>query len=460
MTRKRGLFNIGTSMKNANHFFKNYSHHWKGWSRSKETKRTAKNYFAGILLPGKRKNMSSVSRRICLDPNAAQQFITDSPWDAEGVMVTNIRTMSKKTASKNGILIVDDTGQAKKGKKSPGVSRQYSGTLGKTGNCQVFVECMYCVPGQKRNADAKYWPTGMRMYLPEEWLKDKQRCKMAGIPNDIEFQTKPTIALDLIKRVRNEGVPHRAITADTAYGTNGGFRSTLRDWKEPYVVAVIPSLISTVPEDTPIIPTGTKSANGRIRKYPGLSKDVKLKTPDVIASEISDNHWQEVTWSEGTKGKLSARFSRRRVRVVAREKRPTAETGWLLFKRTKNGELKVYMCWGLDDTSLEELVRIAHIRWVIEQGFKQMKGELGLDDFEGRKWQGWHHHAAMVITAFCYLMLLRVEGYTSGEKLPTLPQVRREFSRIFIRKTYELKFNISPEDADEFLDENPFLIPE
>ena len=104
------------------------------------------------------------------------------------------------------------------------------------------------------------------------------------------------------------------------------------------MVAVIPSLISVVPEDTYIIPVGTKSANGRIRKYPGLPKDVKPKTPDVIASEISDNDWQELIWSEGTKGKLSARFSRRRVRVVVRKKKPTNETGWLLFERTKDGE--------------------------------------------------------------------------------------------------------------------------
>lgn len=459
MTRKRGLFIIGTGMKGFAGFFKVFSHNWNGWSRCKETKRSAKNYMAGILLPGKEKNMSSISRRVHLNPNATQQFITDSPWDAQQVMITNIETMSKKTAKDNGILIVDDSGQAKKGRKSPGVSRQYSGTLGKPDNCQVFVNCMYSVPGQKWNADVIYWSTGMRMYLPEEWFKDKKRCKEAGIPDDIEFQTKPEIALDLIARVRKKRVPHRAITADTAYGTDGGFRNTLQEWKEPYVVAVKPSHISVVPEDTPLIPVKKKSGKGRPRKYPGFPKGIKPKTANVVASEISDEDWQEVEWSEGTKGKLSANFIRIRVRV-ANSGRPTEETGWLLFEKTKDGELKVYICWGLDGASLEELVEIAHIRWVIEQGFKQMKRELGLDDFEGRKWQGWHHHAVMVIIAFSYLMLLRIEDNPLDEKLPTLPQVRREMSRIFVRRGLELRLKTSPEEADAILDDMPYLIPE
>ncbi len=459
MTRKMGLFNIGKSMKGLNGFFNRYTCHWKGWSRDKKTKQAAKNYFAGILLPGKRKNMSGISRRVRLDPNVTQQFITDSPWDAQEVMRTNILTMSKKTANEAGILIVDDSGQAKKGNKSPGVGRQYSGTLGKIGNCQVFVECMYCIPGQKRNADAVYWPTGMRMYLPDKWFDDKQRCKKAGIPDDVEFKTKPEIALNLIERVCKEGVPHLAITADTGYGSDGGFRNTLQEWEEPYVLAVTPSRFSVVPEDTKIIPAGIKYASGTSRKHPGFPKSVKPKTADVIASEIPDEDWQDVEWSEGTKGRLTASFARTRVRV-ANSGKPTEEIGWLLFEKTNDGKLKAYMCWGLDTSPLDELVGIAHTRWVIEQGFKQMKGELGLDDFEGRKWQGWHHHAAMVIIAFSYLMLLRIEGTLSGEKLPCLPLVRREMARIHIRKIYEWKFSLSPEEAEEFLEEFPVLIPE
>lgn len=458
MTRKRGLFKIGTSMKGANHFFKSYSHHWSGWSRSKETQETAKNYFAGILLPGKRKNMSRISHRVSLDPNITQQFITDSPWDPNEVMATNVKIMSNKVANEEGILIVDDSGQSKKGKKSPGVGRQYSGTIGKTGNCQVFVASWYGIPGKNRNADTTYWPTGMGLYIPKDWFEERDRCEEAGLPADVDFQTKPEIALDLISRVR-EIIPHRAVTSDTAYGTDGDFRQSLRDWKEPYVLAVKPSHISVIPEDTHLVPAKEKSGRGRPRKYLGFPKEIKAKTADFVASEISDEDWQEVKWSEGTKGDLSAQFSRKRVRVV-KANRATDETGWLLFEKTKHNELKVYICWGLDDASLEELVKIAHIRWVVEQGFKQMKRELGLDEFEGRKWQGWHHHVAMVMIAFCYLMLLRVEGNPSGDKLPTLPKVRREFAYIFFRRIYEIKLNLSQKEVDEFLEEYPILIPE
>jgi SRSO17 transposase len=460
MFRKRGLFNIGKSMKGANGYLKKFFHHWMGWSRSKETKNNAKNYFAGVLLPGKRKNMSSISRRTLLDPNKTQQFITDSPWNPEVVMGTNIRTMSNKTATKEGVLIIDDTGQGKKGKKSPGVKRQYSGTLGNTGNCQISVACFYSIPGHTRNADAIYWPTGMKLYIPEEWFEDIERCEEAGIPSDIKFQKKPEIGLELIDHVRKKNVPHCAIITDTAYGTDGKFRKELRDRQEPYIVAVVPSLILVVPEDTPSISVGTKSANGCIRKYPGIPNDVIPKTPEALVSEIPDEDWQEVTWSEGTKGKLSGRFSRIRVRVVVKKKRPTDETGWLLFERRKGVELKVYMCWGLDSASLEKLVKIAHLRWTVEQGFKQMKGELGLDEFEGRRWRGWHHHAAMVMIAFSYLMLMRFEGYPIGEKLPTLPQVRKELARLYVRRSIERRFKISPEEADAYLDSEPVLIPE
>jgi SRSO17 transposase len=459
MMNRRRLFPIGRGLKQLSIFFICFSSHWTGWSRYKETKQAAQGYLSGVILPGKRKNMSGVARRIRLDLNVVQQFITDSPWDPQKVMATNIQTMSKATAKPEGVIIVDDTGQEKKGVKSPGVNRQYSGTLGKTGNCQVFVGCWYSVPGESRNADARYWPAGLQLYIPEDWFEDQERCKEAGIPKDVRFQTKSKIGLDLIRCVHEEQVPHCAIVADADYGTDGGFRDVLRQWEEPYVVAVIPSDFAVVPEDTPIIPAGTRYACGTLRKHPGFPLDSKPRTADVVALKISDTDWQTVEWSEGTKGMLSARFYRMRVRV-AKAGRPTDETGWLLFEKTNDDELKVYMCWGFDTASLEELVRIAHSRWVIEQGWKQMKSELGFDEFEGRKWRGWHHHAVMVAIAFSYLMLLRINEASPGQKLPPLPQVRRELLRIYTRRVFERHLRISPEEADMILDDIPFLVPE
>jgi len=193
MKSSKSLFRIGSSLKGFPAYFHRFHEHWSKWSRSKDTVIAAKNYFIGITLPSKQKNMSQVAKRTRLDKNVIQQFISDSPWDADAVLATNISTMSRKFSDDKGILVVDDTGQGKQGTKSPGVKRQYSGTLGKTGNCQVLVESMYVTPGKNKNADAIYWPTGMRLYLPKEWCEDKQRRKEAGIPEDVEFKTKPEI---------------------------------------------------------------------------------------------------------------------------------------------------------------------------------------------------------------------------------------------------------------------------
>lgn len=453
------LFNFNIGLKQISEFLSNFTPHWTGWSRSKNTRIAGRKYITGLILPGKQKNMSGISKRVKLDQNVVQQFITDSPWNAEEFMKTNIRVMSKETANDAGVLVIDDSGQKKKGNKSPGVKRQYSGTLGMVGNCQVFVTSWYCVPKGNRNADTTYWPTGMRLYIPEDWFDDEERCAEARLPKDLEFKTKQEIALDLIGNVCEEKVPHRAITADTAYGNDGKYRKKLREMKEPYVFAVTPSNISVIPENTSLIPAGTKARNGHIRKYPALPADVKPKTADKLREEINDNDWQRIEWSKGTKETLSGLFSRIRVRVVT-DDRPSDETGWLLFERRKGVELRVYICWGLDDASIEELVRIAHIRWFAEQGFKQMKGELGLDEFEGRSWKGWHHHAAMVSVAFSYLILIRSFVNQNNEKLPTLPKVREEMARIIVRKALVRRFKISPEEADAFIDDEPYIIPE
>ncbi len=453
------LFNFNKGLKQVSEFLSNFTKHWTGWSRSKNTRLAGRKYFTGIILPGKRKNMSGISKRVKLDKNVVQQFITDSPWNADEFLKTNIRIMSKETANEDGVLVIDDSGQKKKGNKSPGVKRQYSGTLGMVGNCQVFVTSWYCIPKGIRNADTTYWPTGMNLYIPKEWFDDEDRCREAGIPKDLEFKTKQKIALDLIEKTCQEEVPHKAITADAAYGNDSKFRKELRDLEEPYVFAVTPSNISVIPEDTALIPAGRKSRNGRIRKYPALPADLKPKTANVVRKEIRDKDWQRIEWSEGTKGTLSGLFARERVRVIT-DDRPSDETGWLLFERRKGIELKAYICWGFDDVPIEELVRIAHIRWFAEQGFKQMKGELGLDEFEGRSWKGWHHHAAMVTVAFSYLILIRSLVHQNNDKLPTLPKVREEMARIIVRKALERKFNISPEEADAFLDDEPYLIPQ
>lgn len=464
MSRREGLFKIGTAVKDLDPYLNGFQQHWgieKGnkWARSTNTKSSARNYMVGVMLPGKQKNMSKIAKRVAVDSNNIQQFISDSPWDPDAVMETNIEVMNRLTGDPRGIFIVDDTGQLKQGKTSPGVVRQYSGTIGKVGNCQVAVNCVYAVPAQKRNADIIYWPTGMSLYLPEEWTSDHKRRRKAGIPEELEFKTKPQIGLELLEKARMGGLPHQATVADAGYGTDFAFRKQLRDWKEPYVVGVRPDHISVVPEETEIILPEKKPGPGRPPKYPQLPNTVHAKTANEWFRGIKDEDWKTIAWTEGTKGTLQADFVRYRVRVV-HDTHPTDETGWLLFERTSEEDWKVYMCWGLDDCSLEDLVKFAHSRWVIEQTYKQMKQELGLDQFEGRKWLGWHHNAAMVMLAFSYLMLLRIIHDPGEGPFPSLPQIRRELLRYYTRRFLELRLNLSVDEADAVLDDLPFLIPE
>lgn len=370
-----------------------------------------------------------------------------------------MRAMKGLLATKEGIIIFDDTGQKKKGKKSPGVARQYSGTIGKTGNCQVIVTTVYTIPGKSLNADAIYWPMDMELYLPEKWFENPQRCKEAGISSERRFQTKPEIALEHLKRIRAENVPHRAVIGDTGYGTGGDFREELRVLKEPYVLAVTPSMISVVPEETYIRPPGQKGPRGAPTKYPTLPKGVIPNTAEKISADVLDEEWITIEWNEGTKGKLHGDFVRKRVCVI-HDGRPTDEKGWLIIERTVKNEIKAHICWGLDNCSLEEIVKIIHLRWTVEQCFAQMKGEVGMADFEGRKWRGWHNHAAMVILAFCFLCLLRITESNDSGPLPTLPQIRREFLRIYTQRFLEIRLKISPEEAASVLEDLPFLVPE
>ena len=460
----RGLFQIGKVVKEVDNFLSPFKIHWGSddghkWSRNDDTKRAARNYSIGLLLPGRRKNMTGIANRLNIDNNAVQQFISDSPWDTRSVISTNMNGMRDLLTTNDGVIVFDDTGQVKKGTKSPGVARQYSGTIGKIGNCQVIVTSVYTIPGKTRNADAIYWPMNMDMYLPEKWFEDGQRLKAAGIPHDKVFQTKPEIALEQMDLIRNQKIPHCAIIADAGYGTNGDFRKELRRIKEPYALAVTPSKISVVPEGTPILPPGQKGLRGRATKHPTFPEGIISETAAKISADIRDEEWITVDWNEGTKGRLFADFVRKRV-CVTNAGKPTDETGWLIIERTNGGDIKAHICWKLDNHSLEELVKIIHLRWTVEQCFAQMKGEVGMTDFEGRKWRGWHHHAAMTILAFCFLCLLRVLESESSEPLPTLPQLRREFLRVYTQRFLEIRLKISPEEAASVLEDLPFLIPE
>ncbi len=380
-------------------------------------------YLEGQILPGARKSMEPMASRVeDADYQQMQQFITDSPWDSEATMNGIIDFMKKDMSSSNGVIAFDDTGFIKQGHDSVGVDHQYCGLIGKIGNCQVATSALYILPSNRRNRDAITWPLGMKLYLMHEWTEDKKRRHEAGIPKNIEYKEKWRLALDLLDNAREHNIPHHAVTADCAYGASTQFRAELRLRKEPYVLAVSPKCVSMVQTKIKL----KKSKRLRLRPF-RLPKNVRGKDASEIAQNLSEKEWKTISWAEGSKGMLERKFAMREVRVLSHGRECTDEVCWLLLEQD-NGDLKSYFCWGFDNPIIDELVRISRARWFIEQFYKEMKDELGLDHFEGRSWNGWNHHAVLTQIAYSYLAWNRYHdpNEDSDNPLPTLPEVRRQ----------------------------------
>ena len=389
------------------------------WSRAANTWCAALAYLEGLTRPGEHKTLRGIGKRMNLHEDAIRRFISQSPWEHEAVQEYLNRDIPDDFRSEAAILIVDDVDILKKGRHSVGVSRQYAGSIGKVDNCQVAVDLVSVVPGDTRNADQLTWPLGMELYLPEPWLKDdsyadrRERC---NLPEDLEFRTKLEIALDLLRRARAADIPHACVGGDAAYGGSHGFRAQLRDWQEPYIVGIRPSKLQVVPDSS--ADDGDARASSRVRE------EAEIRSATAVANDLDD--WTEIEWTEGTKGTLSAAVSRQWVTVVKQTNAGAViqEAGWLLLEK-QGTELKGWICWDVDDWSLEELVTYAHMRWPIERFHKDVKQVLGLNQFEGRTWKGWNHHVAVVLLTYAFIATQRAAHGAAAESLPPFSQVAR-----------------------------------
>jgi SRSO17 transposase len=354
-------------------------------------------YVRGLLTASGRKATASMAARVS-DGNvqAMQQFIGQSPWPWESLRKGLAQRMTT-ALSPAAAWVVDDTGFPKKGTHSVGVSRQYSGTLGKIGNCLVAVSLHYAT-------DDAAMPLDFALYLPEEWLEEERRQR-AGIPKDVTFQPKWGLALSLIDRALAWQIPDGVVVADAGYGSTTEFRAGLAKRKLLFVVGV---------ENTTAVWVGTgnleippSGRRGRPRRKP-LAAGQALSVTEVSRS-WPQTFWQRITWREGSKGPMASRFAA--VRVLPSHSYQHGgdkeATLWLLAEWPE-GEPAPTKFWLANlpaDTSLLGLVRLAKIRWWIEQGYQQLKDELGLDHYEGRSWLGWHHHVTMTMLAFAFLTL-------------------------------------------------------
>jgi SRSO17 transposase len=361
-------------------------------------------YVRGLVEHGGRKSLQPTLFRLEETParyESVQQFLADSPWDPTLL----IRACAQRVAPEIGVAawVVDDTGIVKDGKHSPGVKRQYSGTLGKIGNCQITVS-VHAV-GERGTL-----PLGWSLYLPEEWCDDRERRRKAKIPEAVSFQTKPQLAAGLCEQAAGWEVPAAPILADSAYGDDTAFRSRLAELELEYVVAVRAETSVYGPEATFAVPK-RNGTTGRPRTV--ARPDRKPESVRSLAKRLPAKAWQTLPCRTTPTGKdVCGRFAF--VRIVAthpvRNDHQPPRVEWLIIEWPESEEAPTdYWLSSLgEDESRERLARLARLRWTIELDYRQLKGELGLDHYEGRSYLGFHHHCALVTCAHAFLTLERL----------------------------------------------------
>jgi SRSO17 transposase len=316
-----------------------------------------------------------------------QELLTNMPWDEEDLNRQRVQQMIAEATTGDGVLVFDATGFPKRGTASVGVARQYAGTLGKVGNCQVAVTCCYA----DRQAT---WPVAGRLSLPKTWAQNAERRQQARVPAEVPFQTKPEIARQLLDQVRAWGVPHQGVVADADYGDNPNFLAGLEARQEPYVVAVR--------TDFPV-----RLRNAVTRRL--WRADARLQTGPRW-------QWRPIRWRRGTKGWL------RKKCVAVRCWRVTSDghrhEGWLVGERATQGqpeERKDFWSTLPPDTALDARAGLAHRRHALEPFHEAATGELGWDQDQGRLWPGFHRHAVTVMLAYSFLVWLERQPRRSAK---------------------------------------------
>jgi SRSO17 transposase len=372
----------------------------------KDRRQHAEEYVRGLLMDGERKSIEPMADRLLDgDVQALQQFVNQSPWGTKEVQASLARKVEREFVPE-AYWLVDEVSFPKQGKHSVGVARQYCGALGKTANCQVAVTL-------DLGTEESSTPLDWALYLPQPWINDPVRRKRAGIPEEITFKTKTELALDLIDEVREWGLQDRLVLSDSGYGDAYEFRHALRSRELDYVVQVSGGLTGWTEDPHPAEPPMKRG--GRIPRKRLYTEELPpTRSLGQIATDLPSQSWKKITWREGTKGPLSSRFGRVIVWMAG---------GLMQGKTMKVSSEELLIEWpeGADEprkywlsslpphrTSFRGLVRKAKGRFRVDQDYEEMKGEVGLDHFEGRSWQGWHHHVTLVTLAYAFLMLERM----------------------------------------------------
>jgi SRSO17 transposase len=369
-----------------------------------ERRQHGKTYIQGLLLDGERKSIEPMAARVpASNVQALQQFVGQSPWAWEPVRKLLAQQMSERLLPTAG-WIVDDTGFPKQGSESVGVARQYSGTLGKVGNCQVAVSVHLTTPEESL-------PLNWALYLPESWLAERERCRKVGVPEGTPFRTKPALALELIDQLLGWGLEAQPVLADVAYGNNTEFRQALAARGLRYMVGVESTTTAWPAPARKVQPRRHRPQ--KIGRPRGAYYPERPKSVEQLARAGRSSAWQTVRWRPGSRGGQASRFAACRVQPAHGPLRHGGEpeTLWLLIEWPEEAAAPShYWLSNLPAyVSRRCLVQLAKLRWRVEQNYQQLKEELGLDHYEGRGGQGWHHHVTLVSLAYAFLVSERLQ---------------------------------------------------
>jgi len=333
-------------------------------------------------------------------PRTLQKFITQGCWDAGEVLGEVRAHVTEVLGDEKGTVNIDETGFPKKGKKSVGVKRQYSGTLGRVDNCQVGVFANYCSSKGHTFIDR-------RLFLPEEWAADRERREEAGVPGGVVFRTKPELGLEMVETAVREEVPFTWVGGDSVYGDSPKFVQGVRALGKWYVLDV--SSEAHVWLTQPELRNSGEPGSGRRHSAKAAKASTKpISVPEAIA-QLSPSAFRRITVAEGSQGPIVYEYAEMTV-WFSEEGAPASQPERLLVRRscTQEAEVKYHRSNAPSKVSLQRLAEQRACRWTIEQDIQAGKGECGLDEYETRGWLGWHHHTALAILALFFLVLQKV----------------------------------------------------
>ena len=370
-----------------------------------------KNYCIGLLLPGERKSVEPMAARLAPENvrrthQSLHHLVADAPWSDEEMLEQIWQEVFPAMQQHGSVVawIVDDTGFPKQGKHSVGVARQYCGQLGKSDNCQAAVSLSVSTWNSSL-------PIAWRLYLPEVWCQDAERCRQAGVPEEVVFQTKPEIALRQIRQAMEQQVPVGVVLADAGYGKGTQFRTDLTQLGLQYVVGIETNATVWESGRRPLPVPARKSGRGAPPKRLRRDEDHQPISVKQLALGLPSSAWKEITWRQGSEKALHSRFAAVRVRPAHRDSKRTEPypEEWLLIEwpKKESEPTKYWLSTLPEKTSLKSLVKIAKHRWIIERDDEELKQELGLGHYEGRGWRGFHHHATLRIAAYGFLVAER-----------------------------------------------------